>query len=182
MIYLKIKSLINNSETADLFTKNDLFIEIEYGDNNRKTTTLWNTNAPVWNEIFLFSKTDIKKMTLKIKDEDVWSKDEVLMEINIDVHYGKVKHFKIDNIEYDMGNVFYKARAINASHKKTIHKNETTIQELNESIEQLNIDIGHLKITNDELKNSLEIVADENEKMFSKLLKIKKMVKKHGEK
>ena len=67
MIYLKIRSLINNSETADLFTKNDLFIEIEYGDNNRKTTTLWNTNAPIWNEIFLFSKTDIKKMTLKIK-------------------------------------------------------------------------------------------------------------------
>jgi hypothetical protein len=182
MIYLKIKSLINNTETADLFTKNDIFIEIEYGEDRRKTTTLWNTNNPNWNEIFLFSKTDIKKMTLKIKDEDVWSKDEVLMEIEIDVHYGKVKNFKTNNIEYDMGNVFYKARVINAMHKKTIKQNETTIQELSTNIEQLNIDIRHLKITNNELKTSLETVADENQTMFSKLSKIKKIVKKHDEK
>ena len=182
MIYLKIKSLINNTETGDLFTKNDLFIEIEYGADCRKTTTLWNTDNPVWDEMFLFQKSDISKMIIKVKDEDVWSKDEELMKIAIDIHYGKVKTFKSNCIEYDMGNIFYKARVINAKHKKTIENHEETIKQLHNKVEELNTDKEHLKITNTELKNSLETVVDENEIMFSKLSKIKKIVRKHGEK
>ena len=182
MIYLKIKSLINNTESGDLFTKNDLFVEIEYGADCRKTTTLWNSDNPVWDEMFLFQKSEIPKMILKIKDEDVWSKDEELLKIEIDVHYGKVKSFKSKYIEYDMGNVFYKSRLINSKHKKTIVKHEETIQQLQKQIQQLNTDKEHLNITNIELKSSLETVVDENETMFSKLSKIKKIVRKHGEK
>ena len=175
MIYLKLKSLISNQKTGDLFSKNDLFIEIEYGKDRRRTTTLWNNNTPTWNELFLFNKTETSKIILKIKDEDVWGKDEELLKLEIDVYYGKVKSFKNEYIEYDMGDIYNKARIINAKNKKTIKQHETTIQ-------QLNTDIEHLKITNNELKNSLETVVDENETMYGKLAKVNKIVKKYGKK
>ena len=54
MLYLKIKHLSKTQENMDIFSKNDMFVEIIYGNKIRRTMTLWNNNEPVWDETFLF--------------------------------------------------------------------------------------------------------------------------------
>ena len=104
MIYL-IK--INfNEKTKDLFTKNDLFIEIEYGEDKRKTTTIWNNNKPIWNELFI-SKNNISNMTLKIKD----GMFEMMKLLKFNIDKWKSKSFTNDYIQYDIGDIYFKARS-----------------------------------------------------------------------
>tara|TARA_B100000900_G_scaffold382656_1_gene369993 strand:- start:631 stop:1158 length:528 start_codon:yes stop_codon:yes gene_type:complete len=171
MLYLKIKHLSKTQENADIFSKNDMFVEIIYGDKIRRTMTLWNNNEPVWDETFLFPKTDNETIILVVKDDDVWSKDEELLRIEIPVHYQKVKSVVQDGLAFDIGNVFYKARVIN-------YKNKKKIEEQNEEITELQETIGDLKTTTGELKDSLDKISKENIILSNKLLEIRKIVKK----
>ena len=118
MLYLKIKYLSKTQENADIFSKNDMFVEIIYGNKIRKTMTLWNNNNPIWNEIFLFTKTDDEVITLVVKDDDVWGKDEELLRIEVPIQYKKIKNITHEGLSFDIGNVFYKARVINYKNKK----------------------------------------------------------------
>ena len=52
MLYFKIKQLSKKVSNTDWFGKNDLFVVIKYGEQVRRTSTLWNNNEPIWNEAF----------------------------------------------------------------------------------------------------------------------------------
>jgi hypothetical protein len=171
MLYLKIKHLSKTQENADIFSKNDMFVEIIYGNKIRRTMTLWNNNDPMWNETFLFPKTDNETILLIVKDDDVWSKDEELLRIEIPVHYQKVKSVTKDGLVFDIGNVFHKARVLN-------YKNKKKIEEQHEEITELQETLGDLKITTGELKDSLDKISKENIILANKLLEIRKIVRK----
>ena len=171
MIYLKIKHLSKTQENADIFSKNDMFVEIVYGNKIRRTMTLWNNNEPVWDETFLFPKGEDETMLLIVKDDDVWSKDEELLRIEIPIHYQKVKSIVKNGLAFDMGNVFYKARVLN-------FKNKKKIEEQNEEIIELKENINDLKITTSELKDSLDKISTENIILSDKISEIRKIVRK----
>ena len=84
MFYIKIKKLDVNLKSKDFFSKNDLFVIIKFSGQERKTTTKWDKNHPVWNESFLFEENleinnkDGYKLDLYVYDEDTWSADEIL--------------------------------------------------------------------------------------------------------
>ena len=169
MLYLKIKHLSKTQKNADIFSKNDMFIEIIYGNKIRRTMTLWNNNEPIWNEIFLFPKTDDEVITLVVKDDDVWGKDEELLKMEIPIHYQKIKSIIQDGLSFDMGNVFYKARVIN-------YKNKKKIDDQNDEIVELQDTIGDFKITTTELKDSLDKISMENTILSNKITEIQKIV------
>lgn len=169
MLYLKIKYLNKTQENADIFSKNDMFVEIIYGNKIRRTMTLWNNNNPVWNEIFLFTKTDDEVITLVVKDDDVWGKDEELLRIEIPIYYQKIKSITQEGLSFDIGNVFYKARVIN-------YKNKKKIDEQNDEIVELQDTIGDFKITTTELKDSLDKVSKENLILSNKITDIQKII------
>ena len=55
--YIKICKLVNESKQNDYFSKNDLYVKINYVQDNkvksRKTQVIYNNNKPIWNEILL---------------------------------------------------------------------------------------------------------------------------------
>lgn len=169
MIYLKIKHLSKTKENADIFSKNDMFVEVIYGNKIRRTMTLWNNNEPIWNEIFLFTKTEFDVITLVVKDDDVWSKDEELLRIEIPLHYQKIKSVTQEGLSIDIGNVFYKARVIN-------YKNKRKIDEQNDEIVELQDTLGDFKITTGELRESLDKVSNEKIILSKKIIEIQKII------
>ena len=131
--------------------------------------TLWNNNEPIWNEIFLFTKTEFDVITLVVKDDDVWSKDEELLRIEIPLHYQKIKSVTQEGLSIDIGNVFYKARVIN-------YKNKRKIDEQNDEIVELQDTLGDFKITTSELRESLDKVSNEKIILSKKIIEIQKII------
>ena len=107
MLYFKIKQLSKKVSNTDWFGKNDLFVVIKYGEQVRRTTTLWNNNEPIWNEAFLFDICDSELITLTIYDEDSWSKSEELKSYKIPVKLQQIKKYETEFLTIEMGNIHY---------------------------------------------------------------------------
>tara|TARA_B110000261_G_scaffold79867_1_gene91809 strand:+ start:40 stop:522 length:483 start_codon:yes stop_codon:yes gene_type:complete len=107
MIFFKIKSLTFDLENGIWFPNNDLYIKIKYGNQKRRTTIKWNQSRAIWNESFLFERTEEENITLTIMNGDVLHSTDVLNECTINGHYGKIKSFKTHYLEFDMGDIFY---------------------------------------------------------------------------
>ena len=107
MLYFKIKQLSKKVSNTDWFGKNDLFIVIKYGEQIRRTSTLWNNNEPVWNEAFLFDVCDSELITLTIYDEDSWSKSEELKSYKIPAKLQQIKKYETEFLTIEMGNIHY---------------------------------------------------------------------------
>jgi len=106
MFYIKVKNLGKNLRSKDLFNKNDLFIIIKFNGQERRTTTKWDKNQPVWNESFLFDvsedlfkNSDHAKLDFIIYDEDTWSSDEVVKKDSLKINKSeKIEQNKMTNI------------------------------------------------------------------------------------
>ena len=107
MLYFKIKQLNKKWSNTDWFGKNDLFVVIKYGEQVRRTSTLWNNNEPVWNEAFLFDVCDSELITLTIYDEDSWSKSEELKSYKIPAKLQQIKKYETEFLTIEMGNIHY---------------------------------------------------------------------------
>ena len=107
MIFFKIKALTFDLENGNWFANNDLYINIKYGNQKRRTMIKWNQTKAIWNESFLFDKTDEENITLTIMNGDALHTSEVLNRSTINGHYGKIKSFKTKFLEFDMGDIFY---------------------------------------------------------------------------
>ena len=107
MLYFKIKQLSKKVSNTDWFGKNDLFVVIKYGEQVRRTSTLWNNNEPIWNEAFLFDVCDSELITLTIYDEDSWSKSEELKSYKIPAKLQQIKKYETEFLTIEMGNIHY---------------------------------------------------------------------------
>ena len=107
MIFFKVKKLVGKLQDVDWISKNDLFVVIEYGEDKRRTTTKWDSKNAVWDEMFLFEKTDVEEIKITIYDEDTWSKNEKLESYIIPLKYEKIKSYETKFLSISMGNVYY---------------------------------------------------------------------------
>lgn len=108
MIFFKVKKLVGKMDQVDWFSKNDLFVVIEYGEDKRRTTTKWDSKNAVWDETFLLEKKDIPdEIKISIYDEDTWSKNEKLESYIIPLKYEKIKSYETKFLSISMGDVYY---------------------------------------------------------------------------
>lgn len=131
MLYLKIKKLSDMLDTKQWNGANDFRILIEYGNQKRNTTVLWDDNIPVWNESFLFDlNKKLDKIIVKLAEEDKYGKTKILMETSISVHTGKIKSLENELVKYEMGDIYF--------------KKNTKIMKLNHKLENLNIKMDNI--------------------------------------
>lgn len=133
MLYIKIKKLSDSLDTKQWNGANDFRILIEYGDQKRNTTVLWDDNNPVWNESFLFNlDKKVDKIIVKLAEEDKYGKTKILMETTITAHDGKIKSNENELVKYEIGNIFF--------------KNNIQIMKLKHKLENLNIKIDNINL------------------------------------
>jgi len=131
MLYLKIKKLSDDLNTKQWNGANDFRILIEYGDQKRNTSVIWDSYNPIWNESFLFDldkKQD--KMIVKLAEEDKYGKTKILKETKLSVNNCKVSSFQNEVVQYEMGDIYFKKNA--------------QIKKLKNKIENLNIKMDNI--------------------------------------
>ena len=126
-----ILSKINNSEW---FSKNDLFVIVKYKDQCRRTSVIWNSNEPVWNEGFIFDDNDQQTVSFEIYDDNEWCNPEL-----------------ISRFELDPG----------GAHIRTITQNDLTI-EIGDMFNERDVLLKSLKTSNNELINKNNLILEQN--------------------
>ena len=106
MLYIKINNLIGDVVKQDWFTKNDLYVTIQYGNQIRRTTTKWNNDNPIWNEDFIFHYIEGQEINLKLYDANKWSSNSHIFETKFSTYMGFSESFQKDIFHIDMGDVF----------------------------------------------------------------------------
>lgn len=109
MFYIKIIDLFNKIENNDFFSKNDIYVNINYDGIKKSTSIKYNTELPVWNEEFIFPiNYSIRDFTIEIKDKNSTLSDKILLIQIVDVNYGDIKELPIKNkLRIHYGNIFY---------------------------------------------------------------------------
>ena len=106
MLLVKIISLNSKVKDQDWFSKNDLYIELVYGDQIHRTTVKWNNDNPKWNETFLFDYVENQKMKFELYDQNVWSPGKKLVHLHRFVpEMGEIKYTTQGIFNIQIGNV-----------------------------------------------------------------------------
>ena len=83
---------------------NDLYVEIEYNNKKRRTTTIWNQTLPEWNEKFIFDlDNNVEHFTITIYEKNVWTYTESLYKNKIKLNKNKINTFKYKYLEITHG-------------------------------------------------------------------------------
>ena len=157
MFILKIDKLIKDVGSHDWLRKNDLFLVIELGDQKRRTSTKWNSNEPVWNEVFLFEKEQ-EEIKFSLYDEDKFGKNELIMtskriikkDKNDEVN-GKYKESKVCNTR-----VYYKFIKDNY---------DIEMKDLNEQLDEAESIMTDIRDKNTDLQHQIENCKKVNESL-----------------
>ena len=182
MFILKVEKLIKDVGSHDWLRKNDLFLVIELGDQKRRTSTKWNTNEPVWNEVFLFEK-EHEEIKFSLYDEDKYGKNELIMtskriikkdkndEINSRYKESKVcntrVHYKFIKDNYDIEMKDLNEQLDEAESIMTdIRDKNTDLQEQIENHKKVN---ESLEILNHDLRNDLFVYNKKYNELYDKV-------------
>lgn len=158
-IYFCINKLTKNLKDVDWFTKNDLFINIKYGKDERRTNVKWNDNQPEWNESFIFEeKENINDILCEIYDHNMWSPSQILAKEKFNIVLNDLKVVKGKYLEIILGDLFY---------KKDATLNELTIKN------------NKLKDDKKKIGNNYEIIYNENLKIKNELDDFKNLQKQY---
>ena len=170
--YIKICKLVNESKQNDYFSKNDLYVKINYIQDNkvksRKTQVVYNNNKPIWNEIFLlecipneleillFEKGKFMDKLLESKKINKINNVQKIVLNKIELYHGSI------NIE----NKEEKDKIINEKDKlkKELENKDIFITKLSKEKDKTIIDYKN-KITQLQLKNLVlnEQIENKNE-------------------
>ena len=147
MLYLKIIKLNQLLSNNDMFSKNDIFVSIRYGEQERRTTIKWNNNQPEWGESFVFpiNHSD-KTISFQLYDADNWSECEIVGEEIVDIHFEQLKEITTEFLVIEIGNIFYDM--------------DQYITKLENAQNQTNKEINELKKENNELDIKLQKIKD----------------------
>lgn len=147
MFILKVGKLIKDVGSHDWLRKNDLFLVIELGDQKRRTSTIWNNNEPVWNEVFLFEK-EHPEIKFSLYDEDKFGKNELIMTSKRIIK--KDKNDEVNNKYKDS-----KVCNVKVQYKFIKDNYDIEIKDLNEQIDEAESMMTEIRVKNAEL--SLQI-------------------------
>ena len=146
MYYIKISKLLVDSKQNDYFSKNDLYVKINYIQDNkilsRKTQVVYNNNKPEWNEIFMLEKPNNLEILLYEKGKFM---DKLLNSNKLKLNNNKIERIVCNQIEIYHGEVLFEDKEIK---QKIIIENEN----LRNEIINKNKIIDEIKLNN-ELKD-----------------------------
>ena len=147
MFILKVGKLIKDVGSHDWLRKNDLFLVIELGDQKRRTSTIWNNNEPVWDEVFLFEK-EHPEIKFSLYDEDKFGKNELIMTSKRIIK--KDKNDEVNNKYKDS-----KVCNVKVQYKFIKDNYDIEIKDLNEQIDEAESMMTEIRVKNADL--SLQI-------------------------
>ena len=76
MYYISINKIHNTIRKY-----NDLYVEVQYNNKKRITTTIWNQTLPIWNEKFIFDlEENVNHFLITIYEKNVWTPTQKLYE------------------------------------------------------------------------------------------------------
>lgn len=152
-IYICINKLTKNLKDVDWFTKNDLFVNIKYGKQERRTNVKWNNNQPEWNESFIFEEQEkINEILCEIYDHNMWSPSQILAKEVFKISLDDLKIIKGKYLEIILGDLFYKKDA---------------------TLDQLTIKNNRLKEHKKHLGNEYKTIFAENVKIKNEMEDLK---------
>lgn len=184
MYYVKISKLLVDSKQNDYFSKNDLYVKINYIQDNkllsRKTQVVYNNNKPEWNEIFMLEKPNNLEVLLYEKGKFM---DKLLNSNKIRLNNNKIERIVCNQIEIYHGEVLFEDKEIkqkiiieNDNLRNEIISKNRLINEIkldNESKEKEIININNL-LKQLNLKNIS--LTETNNKYKKKIENIKKII------
>lgn len=136
-LYININKISEGLRDADLFSKNDLFVVIKYGGEERRTNVKWNENRPCWNEAFIFEYVESERIIIcEIYDHNMWSPSQRLAVEKFEVHMEDAKVYRGKYLDVKIGNLWF--------------KNKIRYDLLSLKNEKLKLDISGLKVANEE--------------------------------
>tara|TARA_Y100000389_G_scaffold7491_1_gene7193 strand:+ start:151 stop:684 length:534 start_codon:yes stop_codon:yes gene_type:complete len=151
---ITINNLITNIKECDWLTKNDLFVEIEFGKEKRRTMVKWNDNKPSWNESFIFN-VDLNKFQsflLTINDADNYSKNEKIVSEKIKINNSAVVSNETDYLsithgisDYNLYNIIDELKAEKTTLKNYNHRLINDVDKLKSKITHCETNIKDMK-------------------------------------
>lgn len=187
MYYISINKIHNTIRKY-----NDLYVEIKYNNQKRRTYTIWNKILPVWNEKFVFDlHENVNYFTITIYEKNVWTSTEKLHETKINLNHNKIQTFKYKYLEISHGIPFKNTIDNLKTENNIIRTSNINLRNINknlndkiEKLEQKNNSLieenKYLKDKNDSYKYNLLTKDDQNNKLkqnnihlFKKLENIK---------
>jgi len=146
--------IINSLKNSDFLNDNDLFVEIEYNKQIRRTVTKYNQKTPVWNETFLFFENP-ETIKFHIIDEDALTKNDVLETYDVILDLNKkYEKTQIGFIDFEYGYI-----------NDTTKENENLIYENNNLKKKFEIENKKNKKLKLNLKDSLQLVEHHKKKI-----------------
>jgi len=184
MLYIKILKLNKPVAHKDTFSKNDMFIELTYGSQSRRTTIKWDQSQPEWAESFVFPiKTNQDTINLQLFDADNWSECEMIGQEEIVVNLDSIKKIKTTLFVIEMGNIFYdledhiqNIENSNEELKKHNFKLESEKEDINNSITVLEQQITNLQNKNSIIENHSVQLKEQYAKLNTKIHDIKSFI------
>ena len=156
MLYIKIIGL-NSDAPSNWFSRNDLYVQINYDEQIRKTTTLWNIDNPIWDEGFIFDDHGPKPVCFEIYDENTWNKRELISKFEIKNHTDHIRQITQNNLTFEIGKIFNEYNILVDSLKSSNTKLSCKNNILLEQNDLQKILIGQYKGQINEIKQILYI-------------------------
>lgn len=116
----------------DVLSKNDTYVEVLFGNNKTRTTTVQNSSNPEWNTEMIFPTIKpcfYDSITIKVKDQDLTSKDTLIAETK--VSYNEIEkcgskiewiYFYDDNSKEYLGKLLAEFIIVNEKNKLETRK------------------------------------------------------------
>ncbi len=144
---LTINKLIVSLKSGDWFTKNDLFVEIKYKEQIRRTSVIWDSNKPIWHEGFIFDINiyDSERFTISIFDEDKYSKSEKLFEETLELNLNKEKQEETKFLSVTHGLLNFELLKENEELSRIINDSQTKYENLQKKTKELEIAFNKIK-------------------------------------
>lgn len=166
MYYIKINKLLIDSKQNDYFSKNDLYVKINFLQNDkilsRKTQVIYNNNKPIWNEIFLLENANNIEILLYEKGKFM---DKLISSKRLLENKEEIKNDNINQIEVIHGNVCLENKKKN---EELITENinlKNEIKNKNIFIEKLSYEkdktISELSNKNEKINNEYKLIKNE---------------------
>ena len=163
--YIKICKLVNESKQNDYFSKNDLYVKINYIQDNkvksRKTQVIYNNNKPLWNEIFLLECIPNELEILLFEKGKFMDK---LLDSNKLVKSNNIEKIILNMIELYHGSINIENKEEKDKLKKELENKDLFITKLTNEKDKTIIEYKN-KITQLQLKNLVlnEQIENKNE-------------------
>ena len=169
---ITINNLITNIKECDWLSKNDLFVEIQFGEEKRRTTVKWNDNKPAWNESFIFN-INLNKyqfFLLTVNDADNYSKNERILSEKIKINNSAVVSNDTDYLsithgisDYNLYNIIDKIKTEKTTLKNYNHRLINDVDKLKSKIKECETNIKDMKdFLFDMKKNIIKVLSNDN--------------------